>query len=78
VGLGVVTSVLNSRLRPELSSFLSPEQVSAVLRSADIIKTLPEAQRMQVVNTLADGYTLQWKVTLALICAQVPASLLML
>jgi hypothetical protein len=57
---------------------LSPEQVLAVLRSAEIIKTLPEAQKLQVVNTLANGYTLQWKVTLALICAQVPTSLMML
>jgi hypothetical protein len=78
VGLGVVISVFNSQLRPELSSLLSPEQVAAVLRSAEIIKTLPEAQRIQVVEILASGYALQWKVTIALICGQVPASLMML
>lgn len=78
VGLWLITSVLNSKLRPELASILSPEQIAAVLQSAEIIKSLPDAQREQVLSSFASGFTLLWKVILAFICGQVPAAIMML
>ncbi|TGO51456.1 hypothetical protein BCON_0161g00290 [Botryotinia convoluta] len=77
IGLGLITSVLNSNLRPKLASILDAEQLSAIFQSAEIVKTFPEAQRNQVLLAFGIGYDLQWKVIIAFISAQVPAALMM-
>ncbi|EDO00961.1 hypothetical protein SS1G_03435 [Sclerotinia sclerotiorum 1980 UF-70] len=77
IGLGLITSVFNSNLRPRLATILDPEQLYAILQSAEIIKTLSEEQKGLVLEAFAHGFTLQWKVILALISAQVPAAIMM-
>jgi hypothetical protein len=60
-----------------LATILDPDQLYAILQSAEIINNLPEDQKGLVLRAFAHGFTLQWKVILALISAQVPAAIMM-
>ncbi|KAF4625358.1 hypothetical protein G7Y89_g12808 [Cudoniella acicularis] len=77
VGLGIISSILNSMLRPKLAIILNPEQLEAILQSTEILNTLQATQREQVLLAFADGFSLQWKVILAFIVAQIPAAFAM-
>ncbi|KAF2758475.1 MFS multidrug transporter-like protein [Pseudovirgaria hyperparasitica] len=77
VGLGVITAVLNARLHPSLGHIVDAEEVGAILRSTEAVRTLSVSERDNVLHLFADGFALQWKVILAFISAQVPVAIMM-
>ena len=78
IGLGVVTTVFNSSLRPQLSSILTPDEVSRVLQSTTLISRLPGPLQQPVQEIFGNSFAMEWRALLGFICAQVPAAIMML
>ena len=77
VGLAIVINAFNSSLRPALSSFLDPTQLTELLQSNELLATLPTPLQEMTLGAFAEDFQLQWKALLAMIGTQVPAALLM-
>lgn len=77
IGLAIVTSYMNSWLNTGLAPILSPEQLAALLQSADSIGTLPPAVQTAVRTVFAQGFNMQFKIAIAFTLAQFPATALM-
>ena len=76
--ISIVTAVGNTWLRDELSGTLTPEQIQAIFRSSDAIKTLPteELERM-VRSRFVQSFNLQMHIVLGFAVAGVFTALLM-
>ena len=78
IGLGVVTTIFDSTLRPQLSSILTADEVSRVLQSTALISRLPAPLQQPVQEVFGNSFAMEWKALLGFICAQVPAAIMML
>lgn len=77
IGLAVVTSILNSHVRSHLSQTLTPEELSALLKSTTVISTFPSEVAIMARSVLGQGYNNQIKALIGTAVAQFPAALLM-
>lgn len=77
IGLAIVTTVFNTKVRPQLADFLSREQAEALLRSAEAIKLFAPEQQEVIKSTFADAYNVQMKILAGFAAAQIPSSILM-
>ena len=59
VGLGVVTTILNNNLRPQLAFFLDPADVSRMIQSTEFINQLPVALQQDVQHVFGESFGLQ-------------------
>ena len=76
VGLAVCSNVLNAKIK-SASHFLSPDQLSSLLESAETIKTLPPDLQYAVRQTYAAGCNQQMQVLIAFSGATILATFLM-
>ena len=77
IGLSIVTSVLNSKVRTDLSQFLTPDQVEGLLQTASILTGFSPDAQLKIQSVFAEGYNIQFKILAGLAAAQLPASLVM-
>ena len=76
IGLGIITAIFNAYARPQLALKLPPEEVNSILESTQAIAGLEASDTTQILEIFYSGFSLQWKVVLAFIGAQVPAAIL--
>ncbi|KAH8648133.1 major facilitator superfamily domain-containing protein [Tricladium varicosporioides] len=76
LGIGVVTAALNSYVKQHLMSFLSSEDIAAVLQSSKAILTLATDERARVLQVFSDGFLLQWKLLCGFVGLQIVTILL--
>lgn len=77
LGIAIVTTIMNSYLKSHLPALLSPEQLSAVLDSAQVVATFPSELQVQVRQVYARAYNMQMKATWAFSIAQLLPVLLL-
>lgn len=77
IGLATATGVLNSHVKSHLAQILSPDQISALLRTTNAFATLPPELLDPVRMIFARGYNLQLQVMIGFAAAQLPVTLLM-
>jgi hypothetical protein len=58
VGVAIATNLLNNHVKDNLSSVLRPDQLSAVLQSTEIIRTLEPTLQTHVRMVFAEGYNM--------------------
>lgn len=77
IGLAIVTTVLNSFVRSNLSKFLTPEEVEGLLQTASSLDKFPTDIQHVIQGVFAQGYNTQFKILAGLAAAQIPSSLIM-
>ena len=77
IGLTIVTGVFNSYTQSNLSKILRPEQLDAVLETAQAIKALEPTSRAMTQTVLAEAYRLQLRIVIGTSAAQYLAVILM-
>ena len=78
VGLGLVTAVLDNGLHGRLGAILSSGEVTKVLESVEAVQSLPVSVQSGVEAAFEACFSLEWQALLGLVCAQIPAALMML
>lgn len=73
IGLAIVTNVLNSYIKSQLSISLSKEQMALLLQSTAYIPTFPPELQALVKDVYARAFNLQMKVVVGFAGAQVLA-----
>ncbi|KUJ07889.1 MFS general substrate transporter [Mollisia scopiformis] len=76
VGLSLVVSVSNSRLRNDLASVLTPFQVTMLISRTETISELPAATQTVVRKIFGESYNLQMLILIGIAAANIPATLL--
>jgi len=76
IGLAITTSILNSAIRSRLSMTLSPDVVDQILRSTNVIDTLPKALQQSTREVFASEYDTQMKVVIGFTVAEFLGTLL--
>jgi hypothetical protein len=76
LGIGVVTTALNSYVKQNLTGFLSSEDIAAVLQSSKAIAALATDERARVLQVFSDGFLLQWKILCGFVGLQIVTILL--
>ncbi|KAL4936753.1 hypothetical protein BDV06DRAFT_216420 [Aspergillus oleicola] len=77
MGIAIATAVANEYLQSNLSLFLGAGEVNAILRSAEMLSTLPLADQSLVRGVYSASYNLQMKILAGFAGGQVLTSLLM-
>lgn len=77
IGLAIVTNVLNSYIKSHLSGLLTPEEISALLRTTQAFTALSPEIAEAVKTVFASGYNLQMSVLVGFSAAQIPVALIM-
>jgi hypothetical protein len=77
IGLAIVTSIFNSFIRSDVSSFLSGNQVDSLLKSTSYITTLSPTVQISTRDAFSAGYNLQMKILAGFAGGQVLSSFLM-
>ena len=76
IGLAVVTNILNSFVKPRLSSLLTADQVDSLSQASAVVDTFEPALRNQIRSIFSSGYNIQMKILIGSAAAQVLAALL--
>lgn len=77
IGIAIVTAVANGYLQSNLSLFLKADEVDTILRSAEMLGTLPSVDQSLVRGVYSASYNLQMKILAGFAGGQVLTSLLM-
>lgn len=74
IGLAICSAVSRSTVNPELRSFLSASQISAISRSTAFLSSLPATEQMKVRSVYGNGFNEQFRTLIAFAGANVLAS----
>jgi len=77
VGVAICANILNNDLAEKLRGLLSPDQVKALLASAQTLASVPSELQTTVRETFAASFVEQMHAVLGLGCAGLLATLLM-
>ena len=77
IGLAIVTAAYKSFVQSRLGQFLTDDEISRLLQSAESIKTFAPDVQDQIRKIFAGGYNLQFRILIAFASAQIPSSVLM-
>ncbi|PVH98544.1 MFS general substrate transporter [Periconia macrospinosa] len=70
LGIAIMSATMETYLRQQLPSTLSPVQLSAILKSTTAISLLPPELQAHVIEVFAQGYSLQLKIVTGFSVAQ--------
>jgi hypothetical protein len=71
IGLGIASSIMESRLKSQLREIIAPEIIDSLLQSVEVLNEMSPILRDQVIEAFAGIYNLQDKVMIAFAAAQV-------
>ena len=77
VGLAVATTVMNSYVKSHLETFLSADQIAALLQTTEAFTALSPSLAHTAKSVLAQGYNLQMRIMIGFCAAQVPVGMLL-
>ena len=77
IGLAIVTAVLNTHVKSDLTHFLPQDQISTLLESAGAIAAFPPDVQKMIQLVFAQAYNNQMKVLIGFSAAQIVGSLVM-
>ena len=78
IGLSIASSVLNGKLKSELRGVLLSSELTALLQTTEVIKSLSPEKAQRVRQTFVDSYNVQFKIMLGFAAAQVVATAMLL
>ncbi|KAF2446031.1 major facilitator superfamily transporter [Karstenula rhodostoma CBS 690.94] len=78
IGVAICANILNDHLANRLRGLLSPDQIRALLASAQTLAFISPDLRQAVRDTFAESFVMQMQVILGLSCAGLLATLLMI
>jgi len=77
IGLAIVTAAYKGYIKSNLENFLTPNELSQLLESAQNISLFGANKQDKVRAVFAGGYNLQFRILIAFAAAQIPSSVLM-
>lgn len=77
IGLAIGSSIMNSYLKVNLASILSPSELASLLQSIEVLTTFGPEVQQRVREVFVQSYDIQFKVVTGIAAAQFPAAALM-
>jgi len=77
LGIAIVTAAYKTFIFRRLETFLTGDEISAVLQSTESIGLFPTEVQDHVRTMFAGGYNRQFQIMVAFAAAQIPSSVLM-